>query len=165
MRSAHWIYSQGVSYYPSIPSNYTTGNWGYSPFESKGEYPQLPVWLIRKPSEVITSEILLIALPYDHREKTIPSWLCVCNSVIILFPETNYVGDKIFRWKHEIMLEKYLNVFEDVFEKSNTLWKYLNTNTFLYGKLKYIYFKKVFKYFQIQMHLTSYLLPRYSKPM
>ena len=28
MRSAHWIYSQDVSYYPLIPSNYTTYNWG-----------------------------------------------------------------------------------------------------------------------------------------
>ena len=77
------------------------------------------------------------------------------NSVIRLFPETNHVGDKIFRSKHEIILEKYRNVFEDVFEKSNTLLKYLNTNTFLLGKLKYL--KKVFKYFQIQMYLTPCL--------
>ena len=61
-------------------------------------------------------DISLIAIPYDHREKTIPSLLCVCNSVIRLFPETN-VGDKMFRSKHEIILEKYFNVFE----KSNTL--------------------------------------------
>ena len=67
--------------------------------------------------EVITSKISLIAIPYDHREKTIPSWLYVCNSVIRLFPETIRVGDKIFRSKHEIILEKYCNVFE----KSNTL--------------------------------------------
>ena len=77
--------------------------------------------MTRKPSEVITSKISLIAIPYDHREKTIPSWFCVCNTVIRLFPETNHVGDKIFRSKHEIILEKYFNVFEDVFEKSNTL--------------------------------------------
>jgi len=139
MRSAHWIYSQDISYYPLIPSNYTTYN-----------------WLTRKPSEVITSKISLIVIPYDHREKTIASWLCVCNSVIRLFPETNHVGDKIFTSKHEIILEKYFNIFEDVFKKSNTLWKYLNTNTFLYGKLKY--FKKVFKYFQIQMYLTPSLI-------
>ena len=43
--------------------------------------------------------------------------VCVRNSVIRLFPETNEVGDKIFRSKHEIILEKYFNVFE----KSNTL--------------------------------------------
>ena len=54
------------------------------------------------PSEVITSKIF----PYDHREKTIPSWLRVYNSVIRLFPETNHVGDKIFTSKHEIILEK-----------------------------------------------------------
>jgi len=74
-----------------------------------------------------------------------------------IISETNHVGDKIFRSKHEIILEKYFNVFVDVFEKSNTLWKRLNTNTFLYGKLKYKYLKKVFKYFQIQMYLTPYL--------
>ena len=34
---------------------------------------------------------------------------------------------------------KYFNVFQDVFEKSNTLWKYLNTEIFLYGKLNYKY--------------------------
>ena len=70
----------------------------------------------------------LVAIPYDHREKTIPSWLCVCvcSSVIRIFPEINHVGDKIFTSKHEIILEKYFNVFE----KWNTLWKYLNTNTF-----------------------------------
>jgi len=72
---------------------------------------------IRKQSEVITSKISLIAIPYDRREKTIPSWLCMCNSVIRLFPKTNHVGDKIFISKHEIILEKYSNVFE----KSNTL--------------------------------------------
>jgi len=33
----------------------------------------------------------------------------------------NHVCDKIFRSKYEIILEKYFNVFEDVFEKSNTL--------------------------------------------
>jgi len=71
--------------------------------------------LTRKQSEVITSHISLIAIPYDHREKTIPSWLCVYNSVTRLFPETNHAGDKIFRSKHEIILEKYFNVFEDVF--------------------------------------------------
>ena len=71
--------------------------------------------------------------------------------------ETNHVGDKIIGSKHEIILEKYFNVFKDVFEKLNTLSKYLNTNTFLYGKLKYKYLKKVFKYFQIQMYLTPYL--------
>jgi len=59
--------------------------------------------------------------------------LCVCNSVTRLFPETNHVGDKIFRSECEIIFEKYINVFE----QSNTLWKYLNTNTFLCGKLKY----------------------------
>jgi len=53
--------------------------------------------------------------------------------------------------KYEIILEKYFNIFE----KSNTLWKYSNMNTFLYGKLKYL--KKVFKYFQIQMYLTPNL--------
>jgi len=58
----------------------------------------------------------LIAIPYD--------------SVIRLFSETNHVGDKIVRSKNEIRLEKYFNVFE----KSYTLWKYLNTNIFLYGK-------------------------------
>jgi len=67
----------------------------------------------------------------------------VCISLIKFFPETNHVEDKIFRSKHEIILEKYFNVFEDVFEKSNT---------FIYVKLKYL--KKVFKYFQIQMYLT-----------
>jgi len=41
--------------------------------------------------------------------------------VIRLFPEINIVGDKIFRSKHEITLEKYFNVFKDVFEKSNPL--------------------------------------------
>ena len=85
--------------------------------------------MTRKSSEVITSKISLIAIPCDHREKTIPSLLCVCNSVIRLFPETNHVGDKIFSSKHEIILEKYFNVpvFEDVFEKIK-------------------YFVKVFKY-------------------
>jgi len=77
--------------------------------------------LTKKPSEVITSKLSLIAIPYYHREKTIPSLLCVYNSVIRLFPETNHVGDKIFISKHEIILEKHFNVFEDVFEKSNTL--------------------------------------------
>jgi len=77
--------------------------------------------LTGKPSEVITSKISSIAIPYDHREKTFPSWLCVYNSVIRLFPETNHIGDKIFRSKYEIILEKYFNIFEDVFEKSNTL--------------------------------------------
>jgi len=43
--------------------------------------------------------------------------------VIRLFPETNHVGGKIFRSKHEIILEKYFNVFEDVFEKSKKLFK------------------------------------------
>ena len=70
----------------------------------------------------------LIAIPYDHREKTIPLWLCVSNSVLRFFLETNHVGDKRVRSKNEIILEKYFNVFE----KSYTLWKYLNTNTFLY---------------------------------
>ena len=46
-------------------------------------------------------------------EKIIPSRLYVHNSVIRLFPETNHVGDKIFRSIHEIMLEKYFNVFEE----------------------------------------------------
>ncbi len=41
--------------------------------------------------------------------------------VIRLFPDTNHVGEQIFRAKHEIILEKYFNVFENVFEKSNTL--------------------------------------------
>jgi len=41
--------------------------------------------------------------------------------VVRIFPEINHVGDKLFRSKHEIILEKYFNVFEDVFEKSNTL--------------------------------------------
>jgi len=41
----------------------------------------------------------------------------VRNSVIRLFPEINHVGDKIFRSKHEIILEIYFNVFEDIFEK------------------------------------------------
>jgi len=100
--------------------------------------------LTRKQSEVITSKISLIAVPYDHREKIIPSWLCVWNSVIILFPETNHVGDKIFRSELEIMLEKYFNVFEDAFEKSNTLWKCLST--FLFGKLKYKKYLNTFKY-------------------
>ena len=77
--------------------------------------------MTRKPSEVITYKISLIAIPYDHREKTIPIWFCVCNSLIRLFPETNHVVDKIFRSKHDIILGKYFNVFEDVFEKSNIL--------------------------------------------
>ena len=103
------------------------------------------LWSLLIILHIIEDNLPLIAIPYEHTQKTIPSWLCVCNSVIRLFPETNHVGDKIFRSKHEIILEK-----------SNTLWKYLNTNTFLYGKLKYL--EKVFKYFQIQMYLTSYLL-------
>jgi len=61
----------------------------------------------------ISLKISLVAFPYDHREKTIPSWLCVCNSVIILFSDTNHIGDKIFRSKHELILEKYFNVFEE----------------------------------------------------
>ena len=77
--------------------------------------------MTRKPPEVTTSKISLIGIPYDHREKTIPLWLYVHNSVIRLFPETNHIGDKIFSSKHVIILEKYFNVFEDVFEKSNTL--------------------------------------------
>jgi len=90
---------------------------------------------------------------WSQREDNSFMVVCVCNSVIRLFPETNHVGDKIFRSKHEIILERYFYVFE----KSNTSWKYLNTNTFLYGKLKYKYLKKVFKYFQIQLNLTPCL--------
>ena len=118
--------------------------------------------MTRKQSEVITSKISLITIPYDHREDNSFMVVCVCNSVIRLFPETNHVGEKIFRSKHEIIFEKYSNVFEDLFEKPNTLWKCLNTNTFLYGKLKYIYLKKVFKYFQIQMYLIPCLVSRHS---
>jgi len=95
---------------------------------------------------------------WSQREDNSFMVVCVCNSVIRLFPETNHVGDQFFKSKHEIILEKYFNVFEDVFEKSNTSWKYINPNTFLCGKLKYKYLKRVFKYFQIQMYLTSCLL-------
>jgi len=48
--------------------------------------------------------------------------------------------EKIFSSKHELILEKYFNVFKNVFEKSNTLIME-NSNTW----------KKVFKYFQTQM--------------
>ena len=69
-------------------------------------------WLTRKPSEVIT-KISLIEVPYEHREKIIPSWLCVSISMIRLFPEANHVGDNLFRTKHEIILEnKYFNVLK-----------------------------------------------------
>ena len=69
-----------------------------------------------------------------QRRQFLHGCVFVCNSVIRLF-------DKIFRSKHELILEKYFNVFEEVFEKSNNLRKYLNTNTnsFHYGKLKYKY--------------------------
>ena len=56
-----------------------------------------------------------------ERRRFLHGCVCVCNSVIRLFPEINHVGDKIFRSKHEIILEKYFNVFEYVFDKSNTL--------------------------------------------
>ena len=65
--------------------------------------------MTRKSSEVIT-EIALIEIPYEHREKIIPSWLCVFISMIRLFPEANHVGDNLFRTKHEIIVEKYFNV-------------------------------------------------------
>ena len=51
--------------------------------------------------------------------------VCVCNSVIRLFPETNHVGDKIVRSKHEIILEKYFNVFE----KNQILFFVVSSNT------------------------------------
>ena len=56
-----------------------------------------------------------------ERRQFVNGCVFVSNSVIRLFPETNHVGDKIFRSKHELILEKYFNVFEEVFEKSNTL--------------------------------------------
>jgi len=108
---------------PQILINQTTSIWANylaSYAEQSFYWRVISLCLTKKTPEVITSKISLILIPYDHRQKTIPSWLCVCNSVIRLFPETNPVRDKIFRSKHELMLEKYFNVFEDVFEKSNT---------------------------------------------
>ena len=62
-----------------------------------------------------TKKTLIHKTHYDHREKAIPQWFSEYNSVIRLFPETNHFVDKIFRLKHEIILEKYFNV-----EISNT---------------------------------------------
>ena len=42
------------------------------------------------------------------------------------FPETNDVNVKIFRSKLKIHCLKYFNVFENVFEKSNTIKKLIN---------------------------------------
>ena len=125
----------------------------------------ISLWLTSRPSEVVTSKSLLIEIHYDHRVKTIPSCvcvcLCVCISVIRLFPETNDVDDKIFRSKLEIILEKYFNVFVDVFEKSFTLWKYLTTYTFNYGKLKYKYLKKYLNTFKCKCIWSDVCLTNY----